>query len=588
MLNKKVNGITCALLAAGILSGCNSDDTDNTDIEVQEKVTFTILHTNDNHGRFWQNSDGEYGMAARKTLIDTIRAEVEAEGGVALVLSGGDVNTGVPESDLQDAVPDFIGMNAIQYDAMAVGNHEFDNPLDTLEMQRDLATFPMLSANIYNADNSRYFDAYKTFDINGVSLALIGLTTEGTVKLSNPEYIGDLTFTPVQEETPKVITEIEAAGGADIIMAVTHMGHYANGASGSNTPGDVALARSLSEGQLDAIIGGHSQNPVCMEPGDNTVYADFNPGDDCVPDQQNGTYIMQAHEWGKYVGRADFTYDNGVLTLDNYALIPVNLKEEVNVLDTNGDVVIDSDGEETTELVFIQDEIEQDPELLVTLQVFQDDAQELLDVKLATVTGKLNGDRADVRSQQTNLGRLLAIAQSESIAADFGIMNSGGVRDSINSNDDTDADITVRDAFTVQPFTNSVVKVTMTGTEVKEYLGTVASFTQGAGAYAQITDVNMTVNCTDNSVEITDIDGKGFSETETYTFSVPSFNAAGGDGYPEVSSEPGEVDVDVLQDYLKAEGSITASSFDASSDTDHKITYMNATDSTLLGCPAPE
>ncbi|WP_160060203.1 bifunctional UDP-sugar hydrolase/5'-nucleotidase UshA [Psychromonas sp. L1A2] len=577
MLNKKVNGITCALLAAGILSGCNSDSTDSTDIEVQEKVTFTILHTNDNHGRFWQNDDGEYGMAARKTLIDTIRAEVEAEGGVALVLSGGDVNTGVPESDLQDAVPDFIGMNRIAYDAMAVGNHEFDNPLQTLEMQRDLANFPMLSANIYNADNSRYFDAYKTFDINGVSLALIGFTTDDTAKLSNPEFIGDLVFTDPQIEAPTVISEIEADGGADIIMAVTHMGHYANAANGSNAPGDVALARSLEEGQLDAIIGGHSQNPVCMEPGDNTAYADFTPGDDCVPDQQNGTYIMQAHEWGKYVGRADFTFENGELTLDSYALIPVNLKEEVIVLDENGEPELDDDGEAITELVFIQDEITKDPELLATLQFYQDQGSASLDETLATLTGgPLNGERADVRSKQTNMGRLIAIAQSENVNADFGVMNSGGVRASI-----AEGDITYRDVLTVQPFGNTVTLATMTGTEVKEYLSTVATFTQGAGAYAQITDVNMTVDCTAGSVDIISIGNKDFSETDEYTFSIPSFNAAGGDGYPELEViDGGTVDADALQAFFVEQGSIVATDYDPIGD----IIYANSTSSE--GCVA--
>ena len=576
MLNKKVNGITCALLAAGILSGCNSDSTDSTDIEVQEKVTFTILHTNDNHGRFWQNDDGEYGMAARKTLIDTIRAEVEAEGGVALVLSGGDVNTGVPESDLQDAVPDFIGMNRIAYDAMAVGNHEFDNPLQTLEMQRDLANFPMLSANIYNADNSRYFDAYKTFDINGVSLALIGFTTDDTAKLSNPEFIGDLVFTDPQIEAPTVISEIEADGGADIIMAVTHMGHYANAANGSNAPGDVALARSLEEGQLDAIIGGHSQNPVCMEPGDNTAYADFTPGDDCVPDQQNGTYIMQAHEWGKYVGRADFTFENGELTLDSYALIPVNLKEEVIVLDENGEPELDDDNEAITELVFIQDEITKDPELLAELQFYQDQGSASLDETLATLTGELNGERADVRSKQTNMGRLIAIAQSENVNADFGVMNSGGVRASI-----AEGDITYRDVLTVQPFGNTVTLATMTGTEVKEYLSTVATFTQGAGAYAQITDVNMTVDCTAGSVDIISIGDKDFSETDEYTFSIPSFNAAGGDGYPELEViDGGTVDADALQAFFVEQGSIVATDYDPIGD----IIYANSTSSE--GCVA--
>src|SRR6185369_8571829 len=75
----------------------------------------TILHTNDHHGRFWPNADGEYGMSARKTLIDGIRAEVKAAGGELMLLDGGDVNTGVPESDLQDAEPDFQGMNRLGY-----------------------------------------------------------------------------------------------------------------------------------------------------------------------------------------------------------------------------------------------------------------------------------------------------------------------------------------------------------------------------------------------------------------------------------------------------------------------------------------
>lgn len=70
-------------------------------------------------------------------------------GGSVLLLSGGDINTGVPESDLQDAEPDFRGMNLIGYDAMAVGNHEFDNPLTVLRQQEKWAKFPFLSANIY-------------------------------------------------------------------------------------------------------------------------------------------------------------------------------------------------------------------------------------------------------------------------------------------------------------------------------------------------------------------------------------------------------------------------------------------------------
>ncbi len=103
--------------------------------EQDKTYKITILHTNDHHGHFWRNDYGEYGLAAQKTLVDGIRKEVAAEGGSVLLLSGGDINTGVPESDLQDAEPDFRGMNLIGYDAMAVGNHEFDNPLSVLRQQ---------------------------------------------------------------------------------------------------------------------------------------------------------------------------------------------------------------------------------------------------------------------------------------------------------------------------------------------------------------------------------------------------------------------------------------------------------------------
>ncbi|MGL4454597.1 MAG: bifunctional UDP-sugar hydrolase/5'-nucleotidase, partial [Plesiomonas sp.] len=91
--------------------------------EQGKTYNLTILHTNDHHGHFWKNEQGEYGLAAQKTLVEQIRKEVEAAGGSVLLLSGGDVNTGVPESDLQHAEPDFRGMSMIGYDAMALGNH---------------------------------------------------------------------------------------------------------------------------------------------------------------------------------------------------------------------------------------------------------------------------------------------------------------------------------------------------------------------------------------------------------------------------------------------------------------------------------
>ncbi len=100
---------SAAILAT--LAGCASQSTQDWNQDRAYKLT--VLHTNDNHGRFWQSKYGEYGMSARKTLVDQLRAEVEAEGGSVLLLSGGDINTGVPESDLQDAEPDFKGIDKL-------------------------------------------------------------------------------------------------------------------------------------------------------------------------------------------------------------------------------------------------------------------------------------------------------------------------------------------------------------------------------------------------------------------------------------------------------------------------------------------
>ncbi|MUJ20829.1 bifunctional UDP-sugar hydrolase/5'-nucleotidase [Aliivibrio fischeri] len=514
----------------------------------QEDTTYkiTVLHTNDNHGRFWQNKYGEYGMAARKTLIDDIRTEVQAEGGSVLLLSGGDINTGVPESDLQDAEPDFKGMNKIGYDAIALGNHEFDNPLDVLQKQIDWAEFPMLSANIYDKKTGeRMYQAYEIFEKQGIKIAVVGLTTEDTAKIGNPEYIGSLEFRDPKLEAKKVIAELNETEKPDLIFAVTHMGHYENGERGINAPGDVALARSLDMGELDMIVGGHSQEPVCME-GPNLIKKNFKPGDECKPDQQNGTWIVQAHEWGKYVGKADFEFRNGELEMVSYDLIPVNLKKKVNI-----------DGKK--QRVFIEDEIEQDAELLAFLKPFQEKGQGQLNVKIASTNGKLEGDRNVVRFEQTNLGRLIATSHMVRAKADFAVMNSGGVRDSIEA-----GDVTYKDVLTVQPFGNIVTYADMTGKEVLDYLNVVATKPVDSGAYAQFAGIKMTVE--NGKVSNVFIGGKQLRLDETYRFTVPSYNAAGGDGYPKISDHPGYVntgfvDAEVLKDFLETNSPIDVNEF---------------------------
>ncbi|SQI33265.1 bifunctional UDP-sugar hydrolase/5'-nucleotidase periplasmic precursor [Serratia plymuthica] len=245
--------------------------------EKDKTYDITILHTNDHHGHFWQNDHGEYGLGAQKTLVDSIRQEVAAKGGSLLLLSGGDINTGVPESDLQDAEPDFRGMNLVGYDAMAIGNHEFDNPLSVLRQQEKWATFPLLSANIYQkSTQQRLFKPYALFDKQGIKIAVIGLTTDDTAKIGNPEYFTDIEFRVPAQEAKQVVEQLRKDEKPDVIIAATHMGHYDDGNHGSNAPGDVEMARNLPAGYLDMIVGGHSQDPVCMA-GENHKQVDYVP-----------------------------------------------------------------------------------------------------------------------------------------------------------------------------------------------------------------------------------------------------------------------------------------------------------------------
>ncbi|PWC18098.1 bifunctional UDP-sugar hydrolase/5'-nucleotidase UshA [Brenneria corticis] len=536
----KILGCTLAISLALAPFGAMAWEKDKT-------YAITILHTNDHHGHFWHNEHGEYGLAAQKTLVDQIRQEVAAQGGSLLLLSGGDINTGVPESDLQDAEPDFRGMNMVGYDAMALGNHEFDNPLSVLRQQEKWAHFPLLSANIYQKSTSkRLFKPYALFDKQGVKIAVIGLTTDDTAKLGNPEYFTDIEFRQPAVEVKQVVEALRGNEKPDVIIAATHMGHYDDGKHGSNAPGDVEMARSLPAGYLDMIVGGHSQDPVCMA-GENKKQVDYVPGTPCAPDRQNGIWIVQAHEWGKYVGRADFTFRNGELTLRHYQLIPINLKKKVTT----------EDGK--TERVFYTHEIKQDSSMLKMLTPFQEKGQAQLDVKVGSVEGKLEGDRNQVRFHQTNLARVLLTAQRERANADFAVMSGGGIRDSIES-----GDITYKSVLQVQPFANTLVYVDMTGGEVEKYLAVVANKEVDSGAYAQFLNVSLTAD--GKGVRDIKINGEPLQADKVYRMSTLNFNAMGGDGYPRIDNLPsyvntGFIDAEVLKQYIEKHSPLDAAAF---------------------------
>ena len=500
-------------------------------------LQLTILHTNDHHGRFWANRDGEAGMAARKTVIDRIRAEVAAAGGHSLLLDGGDVNTGVPESDLLDAEPDFKAMALLGYDAMAVGNHEFDKPPAVLAKQRQWATFPMLSANIYRGAQ-RVFEPYRIFERGGYSIAVLGLTTDDTPKLVLPSNLAGLHLRKPADEAALLVPQLRAR--ADMVIAATHMGHYPDARHGINAPGDVAMARAVNG--LDLIVGGHSQNPVCML-ADNQRDAAYRPGQPCTPDRQNGTWIVQAHEWGKYVGRADFSIDGGQVRLLRYQLVPINLKAR------------GADGQKQ----LVGAAVPEDPGLRAFLQPYQQAGQARLMVPVGTADAEFDGDRVRMRSQPMALGILVARAMQARTGADLAVVNGGGVRDALPA-----GRITYRDVLQVQPFGSTVGVLTCRGAELLDWLASAARMRPGAGGYPQTAGLQWQV--AHGVVHDVRVRGQPVQAQRQYTLAITNFIASGGDGYPKVADHPGYVDTglsdaEVLRAYIAAHSPLTLADY---------------------------
>ncbi len=522
--------------------------------QANKTYKFTVLHTNDIHGHFWNNNKGEYGLSAQKNVVDQIRNEVEKKGGSVIILNAGDVNTGVPESDMQNARPDIEGLNEIGYEAMVLGNHEFDSPLQILTMQEKWAKFPFISANVVNKQTEQpLVKPYIMLNKNGLKVAVVGLTTEDTAKLGNPDVVGKVVFKNPIQTAEKTLKQINKKEKPDVRIALTHMGWYLEGKHGTNAPGDVSMARQLPKGSFDMIIGGHTHDTVCFDEKGQFIEK-YKPTMACKPDYQNGTWIMQAGEWGKYLGRADFEFKNGKTTLVDYKLIPINLKETIKK----------EDG--TREYKLYAEEIQPDAVLHAKLKKYQDEGDKTLGVIVGKTDGFFNGKREAVRFEQTNLGRLIAQSQMERVKADIGIMNSGGVRASL-----PEGDVSYKDILTVQPFGNMISTLDLKGQELVDFLTIVALKQTDTGGYPQLAGISMVVDRSTKTISDVKIGGQPLDMNKTYKVSIPDYLTGGGDGYPVMKNHPtyvntGFIDAEMLKKYFEENKVLKATDYDPRED----------------------
>lgn len=471
-----------------------------------KSIKLTILHTNDHHGRYWKNRKNEYGMAARKTLIDKIRAEVKSKGGHVLLLSGGDINTGTPESDLLDAEPDFKGMNELGYDAMALGNHEFDKPFRVLKKQQKWAKFPFLAANIFDSSTGRRaFKPYITKKIGGLNISIIGFTTKDTNLFTS---VKEVQIRDSIQESKVIIPKLKEK--SDFIIAVTHLGHYPKGLHGLNSPGDVALAKA-TKGNIDVIVGGHTQKPLYR------------------PDRIGNTLILQAYEWGKYVGRLDLIINKNKYKVLNYQFIPVNLKKS-RVKNPYGHLAENS-------------------KMISLLKPFKNKLQGVLSKRIGTADGWFYGRAKGKEIGETNLGRAIAKSVCESTKAEICFTNNGGLRADLPK-----GSITYGKVLEILPFGNTLCSFKIRGKSLIKYLNTILHITRGSPAH--FSGLKMQIkNGKVFDLKVNQFQGQGthlmnqgrIGNRVKSVFKIASscFLTSGKDNYPKMVRERGYLDTGI-------------------------------------------
>ncbi len=482
-----------------------------------------VLHTNDHHGRpakFFQDpAPGVGGIPARATLVKEVR---EGNKNI-LLLDAGDLNTGLPVSNLFHARPDIEGYNALGYDAMAIGNHEFDTSPDILQWQIAWAHFPFLSANIKDRHGENLARPYIIRSYKGFRVAVFGLTTKRTEILGDPENIKDLTFEDEVEVARTLVPKLRQQ--ADIVIALVHMGIY-----GTTDMGSERLATQVRG--IDLIVDGHSHTRL-----KDPLYVQHRESDWKTP-------IVQAWKWGLELGRVDLWVREKKVVRLRFEPIPINLRR----------MEVGPHGKKR--LAYVGPRIREDDMLLGMVQPYLREAE----AALSEVVGYAEDTFSyrESRTRETALGDLVADSMlwyTRDLGVDFALQNGGGIRADLPR-----GNISKASTYAVLPFNNRVHVLTMKGREVQalfDYIGTVA---EGEGAFPQVSEgVRFTVNRVTKKCEDILIRGKPIEPDRSYKIATNRFLARGGDGY-RIFLEAVDRHIlyekqrDVLNQYIQAVG----------------------------------
>lgn len=530
--------LSLALLLSLAVPVCAAETTTSTTKDLTGHIV--ILHTNDVHG----------GIAGYAKLA-AAKESYTASGAYTLLVDAGDYIQGDPTVSASQGKTAIELMNSTGYDAATVGNHEFDYGYANLKTISAQANFPILAANVqYNGATA--FDSHTIFTAaNGKKIGVFGLETPETATKAHPAKIQGVTFVGGQDMMKLAQTEVDTlkAAGCDYVICLGHLGIDAE--STGNRSIDVLNAVT----GIDVFIDGHSHSTL-----------------DQIKAATNGT--------GK-VGKAYLTSTGTKLA-------------NVGVVD------IAPDGTITTSNVPLDTLTAENADTAAVIQRIQQQIDADYGAVFAQSEVQLNGEKAQVRTGETNLGDLITDAmlwQAGTLGekVDAAISNGGGIRASLSV-----GGLTKKDINTVLPFGNTLYLVKLTGAQLLEALeASTCSLPESIGAFPQVSGIEYTVNAgakfsstenypgstygkpnAVNRVTIQSVGGVAFDPAETYTIVTNDFLGAGGDTYYTFKSSPVGYDTgvpldEVLMDYITAQckGTITKAAYGQTAGRIHMISY---------------
>ena len=508
--------LSCAIML-GLLS--------QPSIAAHDKVyEITILHTNDFHARFRpiskydnncsakNNAKGKcFGGTAR--LISAIE-DARSRHSNTILLDGGDQFQGTLFYNLYKGKVAAEMMNKLGYDGMAVGNHEFDDGPETLRAFMDSVTFPVLMANAnvhMEPELKGKLQKSTTLYRNNQKIGLIGINTEKTAELSSP---GDnVIFTDAVAAVQAEVDFLTEAGVNKIIL-MSHSSYEIDKMIAANTTG------------VDVIVGGHD-NAYLSNVSDRAKGP--------YPTVVNGTQIVQAYAYGKFLGELSVLFD-----------------EAGNVIYATGEpITIDGSVNENSQIVARLDELEEP-------------INALKETIVGTVSSPLTGDRAVCRIQECDMGNMIADAMRGAVidkGYTIALQNSGGIRASLDA-----GEVTLGEIMTILPFQNTLSTFKVTGQQLLTAIENgVSEVEDNAGRFPQVSGMRYTFDLAKpanegrvTSIEI-DEDGswKPLDLNKIYGMVSNNFIRGGGDGYKVFRSASEIYDfgpdlADVVANYIKA------------------------------------